>query len=155
IEIRGFAGTRTEAAQARAFVRDAWTADRRAEEARAHRLGDIPVPARSARGRRKVWQPAARVYFSSAWTGTRLLEDIYGGFGRAEFLADPVPKDAAANRKLTAFYSTLGVAREPRFVRKTGTTFDREWWKGLHAAQGWLVLDEVDAAMRCPDGHPQ
>ena len=105
----------------------------------------IPVPVRkSRRSSQSSWVAAKSTYFSEEWTGNRVLESLYGRFGKAEFLDAPKPAQNNATVARRKFYRALGVADAPRQFESTET------WQLPHS---WLSLPDVRAAKICPDGH--
>lgn len=84
-------------------------------------LGRVLLPTRLAGGNEAVGlRRADRVYFGTDWTGSTRLEQIYGPFGEAEFLAAEVPEDPDALRTEVDFYRMLGVVDHPRLDSATG-----------------------------------
>jgi len=122
---------------------------RRKAAVRAHDdRGLVPVPVRAwRRGSGSDWRPAAETYFSREWNGHSDLENLYRRFSEREFLATEPPQGARKRRLLTEFYTTLGVASEPRTV-----AWDGSLWQ---APAGWRQHEDVKNAERCPDDHPQ
>jgi hypothetical protein len=108
---------------------------------RAHAgdLGALRVPVSTARGHSISWRQARHTY-----ARTDLLKDAYGPDGKAEFLTLS-SADAARYGTLAA---VMGVADRPRTVQlnrgTAGFAHYTEWWE----------LPEVQAAQRCPSGHP-
>lgn len=150
---KGFGDRASEARQVHTFMQQTWKHARRELEARSKELGRMSIPARLARGRRTEWRRADRVYFPAQWTGNSLLETLYGRFGQPEFLGETPPDQGPAQRSAAAFYSTLGVASEPRMKRWAGTTHQSSWRRDLVDFDRWESLDEVQAALVCDAGH--
>jgi len=136
------------------FCRALWQSDRVVLRAAGSRLGIIRLPAArgSARPRdssppAEAWVPATEIYLGAGWDPLgELLERLYGPLGRAEFLAEALPRSAAALRASREFFVTLGAATTPRNVSLDARTV------GLYAA--WRADPEVSAAWTCDDGHP-
>jgi hypothetical protein len=153
-----FGRSNSQAKRVHDFALEAWIHSRTDVQAEKRRMGTIRVPARRARGRRREWVPADQVYFPVAWTGDRLLEGLYGRFGKPEFLAVARPAEANAASSLGSFYALLGVARRPRVQRHIGertygTWTSAPWRDSLIDWDQWLELTEVQAAMQCDAGH--
>lgn len=87
-----FGRSDTQARRVHDFMFEAWLHSQSEIKALRSRLDSVRVPARHARGRRRNWVEAREVYFPATWTGNTLLEALYGGFGRPEFLAVPTPR---------------------------------------------------------------
>ncbi|MBB2923758.1 DUF3883 domain-containing protein [Cellulomonas cellasea] len=121
----------------------------------------VLVPARAAADDHHTLAAANAVYFGAEWTGNTHLEDIYGPFEKAEFLDVPVPVDSDERAIEREFWSFLGVADSPR-VLSVDTGIVRRYsnwpWAHPHAHDplwtAWLAEQAVDAAQKCPQGHP-
>jgi hypothetical protein len=134
----------TEKAEALSFAWSLWQADSSIFQ-RRDRLGAIPVPTRSHRGRiARGWSPASRVYFGFSWTGNRTLEALYGPFGNCEFLAEDPPLTKREARWRFEFLRAIGVAEYPRT-----TSIQR----ALIKYGQWRKHPDVIAARHCPDEH--
>jgi len=146
-----FGSTDDEARAALDFAAELWISNSQELKAAKDRLGIIPVPTGCA-SKRAVsgWRPAREVYFGHRWTGDRTLEDLYGPFGEAEFLAETAPSKKEKARNRTAFFEALGVARAPRMVPIEG---DRWQLPQLRWKVAWLQSEDVSAALVCPDDH--
>ena len=110
------------------------------------RQSALPVPVRKwRRGSRVDWARAKDAYFSEEWSGNRDLETLYGPFGEREFLATGKPSSKRRARERERFYKAIGVVDVPRQVVESG----------LWDAPGeWRKVEDVVAAQRCPDEHP-
>jgi hypothetical protein len=106
-------------------------------------------------------KPARAVYFSSAWTGSSRLEEIYAPFGAIEFLDEEAP-DGQERDDEVEFLKWLGVRAEPRLTIARAESpnalllrnIDRHpqarfgaWW------DSWLGSEELRQAATCPQGH--
>lgn len=125
-------------------------------------ISDILVPASPcdvSQGNPAVEMRRARtVYFSSEWLGHDRLEQIYGPFGRAEFLAVPLPSTDEKDTEF-AFYEWIGVAPRPRTETVEDAFFLSSLARHPHGAYGDIWQDwqrDVLSAVRtCPHGHSQ
>ncbi|PRY52511.1 uncharacterized protein DUF3883 [Knoellia remsis] len=123
-------------------------------------LGRVLLPGRTADANMRELRPAALMYFSAPWSGSDDLELIYGAFNEPEFLDVAVPEDSEQRGDELDFFRMLGVTDHPRLDEAKPT----EQWgymvgSGRHPHRGglfneWMALPEVDAAARCPQGHP-
>lgn len=128
-------------------------------------LGRVRLLARSADGVSPQLEPAAAIYFSHRWTHDDRLEQLYGPFGRAEFLAEAVPKDSDAADEDRRFYAWLGVAERPRVDAAVADTESRYRTGNVsrhphrkpsgRVWSDWWESDAVRSARRCPAGHPE
>lgn len=111
--------------------------------------GLIPVPTvRTGTERPREWHQAKHVYFSKNWVKDEALEQLYGPFGKSEFLAPPRSKRQRV--KLLPFYELLGVATLPRDTNLP-TAYRRTVPPSV---ERWLTRPDVVEAHVCPDGHP-
>lgn len=150
IEEEAFGQGKTEAESALAFVWALWEDHRETLKAETDRLGIIPVPARASKRRTMVWRPAGSTYFPRAWTGSTILEDAYGPFGEAEFLAETPPSQASSLSPRRQFFDLLGIASTPRWHEHRFI-----WQAPLRRFSEWRDVGAVQAAMACPEVHPQ
>jgi hypothetical protein len=109
------------------------------------KVGALPVLAKTATGGRTQFARAQDVYFDVRWTGDRLLEAMYGAFGKCEFLAEMPPLHASEKEERQRFLRAIGVSDQPRLVRLTSSSsrLYREWQRDEHVSGAW----------NCPDGH--
>lgn len=84
-------------------------------------LGRVLLPARDAGATSVRLRPAAKIYFGQEWTGTAVLEQLYGPFGENEFLAVDLRGAPDELRDDLSFYRMLGVADHPRLTQVTGS----------------------------------
>jgi hypothetical protein len=119
-----------------------WRATPRAFTERDPALhGQAPVPAQTAGGESRGWEPASRVYFGGGRAGPGPhLERLYGPDGRREFLIPPPSSPPGP----TAFYRALGVAEMPRSLPARPPHVTR--------LEEWKQLPEVITASKCPSG---
>lgn len=123
------------------FIMTLWRDHKGVFAARSSRLGSIPVPVRTFRGKRRSWRRADATYFSAPWIGTGAIEDLYGPLGLAEFLAADSPDNPASAASLGDLYTMLGVAAKPRLFPVGESRGD--------AYQAWRALGSVEKASRC------
>jgi Domain of unknown function (DUF3883) len=143
------ASSDNEAQEAFGFVVALWEGHRPVLQRAAARLGVIPVPVRTVRGRSTFWRSAHATYFSRRWTHDRVLQDAYGPLGEAEFLAQPPPTSPAAQRSRRQLFELLGVASAPRWVH-----YSFSWETPLPQLPTWRQLEGTQEPFRCPDEHP-
>lgn len=127
------------------------------------RVGATLLPATAAHGGPIQLVRADEMYFSQAWLGRGRLEQIYGGFGREEFLAEepPIDDDAAAERR--AFFQWLGVEDRPRIHSRVTDrrneymtkSFSRHPHTRLADWKTWWSDATTIDASRCEDGHTE
>lgn len=123
-------------------------------------LGRVLLPARTAGGETKDLRPAAELYFSTPWTGSDDLEVIYGPFDQPEFLDVELPEDSERRESDLSFYRMLGVAGHPRLDEAKPAEYGGYMvGSPRHPHRGslfdeWIALPVVQAAARCPQGHP-
>ncbi|WP_407336096.1 DUF3883 domain-containing protein [Dietzia kunjamensis] len=119
-------------------------------------LGRVLVPTRTSDSTCAVsMRRADQVYFSSDWTGSTRLEQIYGAFGEAEFLASAVPEDFDQRESELGFYRMLGVVDHPRLdsvTAKYSIGSPRHPHANDEAFAEWLTALAEDS-QRCPQGH--
>lgn len=158
IEEDGFGSSDQEARQVFKFMERIWNGHRELLSSRRSRLTSVPVRARTFRGKSGKWVPAGMVYFSSAWIGDRVLEDLYGGLGLPEFLLETPPAQPGKRRPRMEFFRTLGVAEIPRMRSYQGvdyaSSYSRDWAQPLFRYQDWRSEPEVAEAFACPSDHP-
>ena len=125
-------------------------------------IGGVLLPARGIGGDRDEQRPAGSLYFPHQWTGRTSLEELYGDFGRIEFLAVAPPEDVEEREDLFAFLSWLGVADRPRIDEAVAEQRDMYMVGSLarhpHSAYGplwrqWQGSGEFEAASNCDLGH--
>lgn len=127
---------------------------RAAGEAPLAILGRVLVPARNGAGTRTSLRPAGGMYFGREWTGSSDLEEIYGPFGKTEFLAIDVPEQSEARNDEHDFYRMLGVIDHPR-LHRTSSIYAIGGSRHPHfdpLFNEWL--NHVDART-CPQAHDQ
>jgi Protein NO VEIN, C-terminal len=144
------ASSNDEAREAFGFIVALWEGHRPVLQRAADRLGVVPVPVRTAKGRSIRWREAGATYFSRPWTRNRVLQDAYGPLGEAEFLAEPPPTSPGAQRSRRQLFEQLSVASAPRWIRHSFT-----WGSPLRQLAQWRRLEATRDAFQCPDGHPQ
>jgi hypothetical protein len=153
-----FGRSNTQAKCVHDFIFETWVHSRSEMQAVGGRLERVRVPARRARGRRREWVQAREVYFPASWTGSSLLEALYGGFGRCEFLAVPRPSEHTSARSLAAFYALLGVKGKLRMTRYEAKRWLGSWGRSpwpdeLKAWDQYAELEGVQKALRCDAAH--
>jgi hypothetical protein len=136
-----FGATDSDRTELLEFMHDLWGDNKGIFGARASRLGAVPVPARTFRGKRRIWRRADATYFSAPWIGSRALEDLYGPLGRAEFLAEEPPDNTMARAAAKDLYAMLGVAPRPRLLPVDASRCAQYW--------SWRALPPVTKAARC------
>jgi len=119
-------------------------------------LGRVLLPVRSADGSMHQLRPASRTYFGREWTGDSDLELVYGPFGEAEFLDEPVPEDPERARTDVEFFRMLGVQDHPRLDIAETKTRDAYMvgnsWRHPHCVglfNRWLSEPDVAKASVC------
>ncbi len=129
------------------------------------KIGQVLLPVRDVDGKVRRLEPANKCYFPAEWTGSTLLEDIYGPLHETEFLdvAPPPPGDRFNER--FSFFQSLGVQDRPRLLTASASgkdaypiknrampprhphhTFTKHW-------TSWARLSEVKEQMLCDAGH--
>lgn len=109
------------------------------------RLGEVRVPTRAIpdrRGGRPDWRPANRAYFPSAVTGDRLTEELYAGFGEAEFI--DIASTGLTGPDVAPFLQALGVLAAPRLIEHDIDTADPVGLSPL--AKEWIASEGVQSA---------
>lgn len=119
-------------------------------------LGRVLVPTRLSDSSSAVsLRRADQVYFGSDWTDSTRLEQIYGAFGEAEFLASEVPEDSDQRETELDFYRMLGVVDHPRLdsvTAKYSVGSLRHPHANDEAFAEWLAA-LAEESQRCPQGH--
>lgn len=107
--------------------------------------------------------PPEALYFPHEWTGRTSLEELYGDFGRIEFLAVAPPENAEEREDLFAFLSCP--AKQPDRPRLDEAVADqRDMYmvgsltRHPHTTYGpcwrqWQASGEFVAASKCDPGH--
>lgn len=83
---------------------------------RNQNISDIRVPARSRKSPICEWKAAGGLYFTESWTGSSLLERLYGWSGEKLFLDEVPPQNKSKRTSMRKFYETIGVHSKPRIV---------------------------------------
>ena len=150
-----FGITGAETREVLQFLWGVWEATPERLEAERARLGAIRVPTRPAERGQQAWRAARDTYFSSTWLGDRSLEQLYGSFGQAEFLAETPPADRRRRARRRQFFATLGVADSPRVFRHT--THPWRWGRHIRGLQHGGEWDEEPyfQDLECPAVHTE
>ena len=127
------------------------------------RILDVLVPTRSSYGGVPELRPAKETYFGSDWSGSSAVEQLYGPFGRSEFLAVEPPEDADRRDEERAFLKWVGVAEHPRVLEEIADhrgaykvdKLDRHPHRVCEIWDLWWNSEEVRDARACSQGHPK
>ena len=131
-----------------AFLQSIWHADPTAiRRVDVDERAAIPVPARTVGAKPPVetFREAGSVYLPKSWSGSDLLERLYGPFHEAEFLALEPPSRDGDRMRDRQFWFAIGVHDRPRDVPLTQVEYIN--------FTDWRSLPEVESAYECPDGH--
>lgn len=127
-------------------------------------MSRILLPVTDAAGDQRGLRPAAQTYFSSAWLEQDSLEQIYGPFGHAEFLAEDPLEQGESSRRTRAFYEWLGVEDKPRI--DTCRSHEGRTWTLPECQEhphrkyrahwdAWTSSEDYHHAGICGQRHPQ
>lgn len=142
-----------------AALRGYYNAERTGDQRIRTQIARVLMPARDASGTATAMRPVGDLYFSREWLGHDRLEQIYGAFGQADFLAVAPPENQEQRQAEMEFYQWMGVSNHPRIDECHTPYLLTSLGRHPHSRYGdlwlqWQTEIRSRGLDRCPQGHP-